>query len=137
MTGPMTIDRRRFGLLGLAAGFAATSAGAQEPWRQLSPSKEVVFPDLNALAYGPKVGIRFEGQSALVIGTCVELSVGGMTIRSAHVPCMDEIFEIAVLPPEPGGVYQPLHARVQVRRCHGLAQAGLYEMGVEIVEIIK
>lgn len=32
MTGPMTIDRRRFSLLGLAAGFAATSASAQEPW---------------------------------------------------------------------------------------------------------
>ncbi len=32
MTSPITIDRRRFGLLGLAAGFAATSASAQEPW---------------------------------------------------------------------------------------------------------
>ena len=86
---------------------------------------------------GCKVGIKLKNVAALIVGTCVELSVGGMTIRSAHVPCMDEIFEIAVLPPEPGGVYQPLHARVQVRRCHGLAQAGLYEMGVEIVEIIK
>jgi hypothetical protein len=72
---------------------------------------------------GCKVGIRFEGQSALVIGTCVELSVGGMTI--------------AVLPPEPGGAYQPLHARVRVRRCHGLPQPGLYAMGVEIIEVIK
>lgn len=50
---------------------------------------------------------------------------------------MDEVFEIAVLPPEPGGVYQPLHARVRVRRCDGLAQPGLYAMGVEIVEVIK
>ena len=49
----------------------------------------------------------------------------------------DEVFEIAVLPPEPGGVYQPLHARVRVRRCDGLAQPGLYAMGVEIVEVIK
>ena len=86
---------------------------------------------------GCKVGIKLKNVAAPIVGTCVELSVGGMTIRSAHVPCMDEIFEIAVLPPEPGGVYQPLHARVQVRRCHGVAQAGLYEMGVEIVEIIK
>ena len=86
---------------------------------------------------GCKVGIRFEGQSALVIGTCVELSVGGLTIHSSHVPRMDEVFEIAVLPPEPGGVYQPLHARVRVRRCVGLAQPGLYAMGVEIVEVIK
>ena len=50
---------------------------------------------------------------------------------------MNEIFEIAVLPAGPGGVYQPLHARVQVRRCDGLAQPGLYAMGVEIVEVIK
>ena len=86
---------------------------------------------------GCKVGIRLSGQSALVIGTCVELSVGGMTIHSSHIPRMDEIFEIAVLPPEPGGAYQPLHARVQVRRCHGLPQPGLYAMGVEIIEVIK
>ena len=31
----------------------------------------------------------------------------------------------------------PLHARVRVRRCHGLEQAGIYEMGVEILEIIR
>ena len=60
---------------------------------------------------GCKVGIRLEGQAAPVVGTCVELSVGGLTIHSSHVPRMDEVFEIAVLPPEPGGVYQPLHAR--------------------------
>jgi len=26
---------------------------------------------------------------------------------------------------------------VRVRRCHGLPEGGLYEMGVEIVEVIK
>ena len=86
---------------------------------------------------GCKVGIRLDGQAAPVVGTCVELSVGGLTIPSSHVPRMDEVFEIAVLPPEPGGVYQPLHAGVRVRRCDGLAQPGLYAMGVEIVEVIK
>jgi hypothetical protein len=30
----------------------------------------------------------------------------------------------------------PLHARVRVRRCHGL-DGGLYEMGVEIVDVIR
>ena len=85
---------------------------------------------------GCKVGIKLAG-AAPVVGTCVELSVGGMTIDSTHVPRMDEVFEIAVLPPEPGGHYQPLHARVRVRRCHGLAQAGIYAMGVEIVEVIR
>jgi hypothetical protein len=85
---------------------------------------------------GCKVGIRFEGQSALVIGTCVELSVGGMTIHSNHVPRMDEVFELAVLP-RAGRRLPALHARVRVRRCHGLPQPGLYAMGVEIIEVIK
>jgi hypothetical protein len=50
---------------------------------------------------------------------------------------MDEVFEVAVLPADSGGTYMPLHARVRVRRCHGLEQAGVYEMGVEIIEIIR
>lgn len=86
---------------------------------------------------GCKVGIKLRDVEAPVVGTCVELSVGGLTIHSRHVPRMDEVFEIALLPPEPGGVFQPLHARVRVRRCHGLAQPGMYEMGVEIVEVIR
>lgn len=86
---------------------------------------------------GCKVGIKLAHQAQPVVGTCVDLSVGGLTIRSTHVPQMDEVFEIAVLPPEPGGRFLPLHARVRVRRCHGLEEAGLYEMGVEIVDIIK
>ena len=86
---------------------------------------------------GCKVGIRLDGQSAPVIGTCVELSVGGLTIHSSHVPRMNEIFEIAVLPAGPGGVYQPHHARVQERRSDGLAQPGLYALGVEFIDVIK
>ncbi|GLT23097.1 MULTISPECIES: PilZ domain-containing protein [Zoogloea] len=86
---------------------------------------------------GCKVGIKLPHSTQAVVGTCVDLSVGGLTIRSTHVPQMDEVFEIAVLPPDMGGPFQPLHARVRVRRCHGLEQAGLYEMGVEIVDIIK
>ncbi len=86
---------------------------------------------------GCKVGIKLEDAAAPVVGTCVELSVGGLTIHSTHIPRMDEVFEIAVLPPEPGGSFLPLHARVRVRRCHALGQAGLYAMGVEIVEVIK
>ena len=38
---------------------------------------------------------------------------------------------------KPGGAWQALHARVRVRRCHGLPEGGLYEMGVEIVDVIK
>jgi len=86
---------------------------------------------------GCTVGIKLRHGVAPVVGTCVELSVGGLTLHSPHVPRMDEIFEIVVLPPEPGGSFRPLHARVRVRRCHALPQAGLYEMGVEIVEVIR
>lgn len=86
---------------------------------------------------GCKVGIKLAGVAAPVVGDCVELGVGGMTIHSRHVPRMDEVFEVAVLPPENGKPFMPLHARVRVRRCHGLEQAGIYEMGVEILEIIR
>ncbi|MDD3352790.1 PilZ domain-containing protein [Zoogloea sp.] len=86
---------------------------------------------------GCKVGLKFRGHAAPVVGDCIELSVSGMTIHSRHVPQMDEVFEVAVLPPEHGGPFQPLHARVRVRRCHNLGPSGLYEMGVEIIEIIR
>jgi hypothetical protein len=86
---------------------------------------------------GTRVGIKLPGNASAIVGTCIELGVGGMTIHSSHVPRMDEVFEVAVLPPEQGGAYMPLHARVQVRRCDGLEEAGVYEMGVEIIEIIK
>ena len=75
-------------------------------------------------------------QNQRFVGDCIELGVGGMTIHSTHVPRMDEVFEVAVLPPEHGGPFMPLHARVRVRRCHGL-EGGLYEMGVEIVDVIR
>ncbi len=86
---------------------------------------------------GTKVGIKLPGNASAIVGTCIELGVGGMTIHSSHIPRMDEVFEVAVLPPEQGGAYMPLHARVRVRRCDGLEQAGLYEMGVEIIEVIR
>ena len=47
---------------------------------------------------GCKVAIRVEGTREPVVGVCVELSVGGMTIQSSHVPRMDEVFELVVLP---------------------------------------
>ena len=86
---------------------------------------------------GCKIGIKAPGGGEPVVGICTALSVGGMTIQSGHVPRMGEVFEVAVLPPELGGSFMPLHARVQVRRCDGLEEAGRFEMGVEIVEIIK
>jgi hypothetical protein len=86
---------------------------------------------------GCKVGIKVPGGGETIVGVCTNLSVGGMTIQSGHVPRMGEFFEVAVLPPESGGSFMPLHARVQVRRCNALEEAGRYEMGVEIVVIIK
>ena len=54
---------------------------------------------------GCKVGIKLPHSTQAVVGTCVDLSVGGLTIRSTHVPQMDEVFEIAVLPPDMGGPF--------------------------------
>lgn len=86
---------------------------------------------------GCRVGIKPAGASTPIVGACTEIGVGGMTIEVLYVPQMDEVFDVAVLPAEQGGAYTPLHARVRVRRCHALDEAGLYEIGLEIIEVIK
>jgi len=50
MPGPMTIDLRCFGLLGLAAGLVATRASAQEP-RPNRPGRIVPAKGYEALSF--------------------------------------------------------------------------------------
>ncbi|WP_179958229.1 PilZ domain-containing protein [Chitinimonas arctica] len=71
-------------------------------------------------------------------GTCIDLSVGGLTVHSDFVPRPGEILEVTVMPPRTNGLpSQPMTARVKVRRCHEL-EAGLrYEIGLEIVQILE
>lgn len=71
----------------------------------------------------------------VVEAECVELSVGGMTLRAGYVPGESELVTVEVPAPAGGLARPPLVARVRVRRCHQVAQ-GRYEIGVEIVEIV-
>ncbi|NTV11451.1 MAG: PilZ domain-containing protein [Zoogloea sp.] len=86
---------------------------------------------------GCKVGIKAHGMVEPVVGTCQELSVGGMTLHSTYVPRVEEVLDVVVVAHESGAMFEPLHARVRVRRCHALADGRRYAMGVEIVEILK
>ncbi|KAF0814272.1 hypothetical protein IGB42_01171 [Andreprevotia sp. IGB-42] len=72
-------------------------------------------------------------------GDCIDLSVTGMTIRSIFVPRPNEELEVCVMPPrQGGGLAAPLTARVRVVRCHEVeAGSGLYELGLEISEIVR
>ena len=69
---------------------------------------------------------------------CVEIGVGGMTLRSGYVPGEGEVVDVEVAGAEPGspGSAKPLRARVAVKRCHML-EPGRYELGVQIIEVLS
>ena len=66
---------------------------------------------------------------------CVELSVGGMTLRAAYVPGEAEILEVAVSSPGGPSAVPPLVTRLEVKRCHALRN-GLYEIGGTTVRVV-
>ncbi|MCC4115511.1 PilZ domain-containing protein [Aromatoleum toluclasticum] len=69
-------------------------------------------------------------------GECVEISVGGMTLRAPYVPGQAEVLEVTVAVPGNGSVARPpLVARLEVKRCHALGQ-GLYEIGGTTVRVV-
>ncbi|THF54997.1 PilZ domain-containing protein [Pseudothauera rhizosphaerae] len=63
---------------------------------------------------------------------CVELSVGGMTLRSTYVPGEAEVLRVSVSSPTGAA---PLVARLEVKRCHALG-GGRYEIGGAIVQVL-
>ena len=67
---------------------------------------------------------------------CVNLSVGGMTLRAAYVPAEAEVIEVAVA--SPGGALSrpPLVTRIEVRRCHAHGN-GLYEIGGATLRVVE
>tara|TARA_R110002049_G_scaffold59920_13_gene161737 strand:- start:2265 stop:2573 length:309 start_codon:yes stop_codon:yes gene_type:complete len=86
------------------------------------------------LQMGSPARILFD-DAAPVDAECVELSVGGMTLRSAYVPGEAEVLTVEVYSP-PGGLERPpLIAHLRVKRCH-MVSPGDYEVGGEIVEVI-
>ncbi|AYH45494.1 PilZ domain-containing protein [Azoarcus sp. DN11] len=69
-------------------------------------------------------------------GECVEIGVGGMTLRAPYVPGEAEVLEVMVAVPGSGSVARPpLVARLAVKRCHALGQ-GLYEIGGTTVRVV-
>lgn len=87
------------------------------------------------MAMGSAARILFEHAQA-VEAECVELSVGGMTLRAGYVPGEGEVLLVEILCPDSGLPRPPLLARVAVRRCHSV-EPGLYEIGGAIVEIVS
>ncbi len=83
---------------------------------------------------GSAAWIRLDDTSEME-ASCVELSVGGMTLHSAYVPGESEEFEVRVESPEGRVSRPPLVVRVIVRRCNAIDD-GLYEIGVETVQIV-
>lgn len=69
--------------------------------------------------------------------TCIELSVGGMTLHTRYVPAASEVIEVMVASPGSGSAVlrPPLHAKLRVLRCHPLGD-GRYELGGEIVTVL-
>ena len=79
--------------------------------------------------------IHVPGSVQPVAARCTDLAVGGLTLQSSYVPRAGEEFRAEVSSPDQRRVFEPLNARVIVRRCHQI-ESGDYEMGVEIIEIL-
>ncbi|MBW7860022.1 MAG: PilZ domain-containing protein [Rhodocyclaceae bacterium] len=83
---------------------------------------------------GSRARILLDGGD-VIDAECVELSVSGMTLRADFVPGQSEIIEVEVVPPATGLERPPLVVRLEVRRCHMVAQR-VYEIGGAIVKIL-
>jgi hypothetical protein len=86
------------------------------------------------IPFGSRATIRLE-HGECVEAECVELSVGGMTLRAGYVPGESEVVTVEIPAPAGGLERPPLVVRVQVKRCHQVRQ-GWYEIGAEIVHIV-
>ncbi|MDR3426454.1 MULTISPECIES: PilZ domain-containing protein [Silvimonas] len=85
-----------------------------------------------------EVKLRFHDHSPSQYGTCTDLSVGGLTVRTSYVPQLDEVFDIVVMPPPVGGGSRtPFAATVKVRRCHEIERGKEYELGLEITQVLQ
>jgi hypothetical protein len=83
---------------------------------------------------GCNAWIKPAGKSPLE-AECIELGVGGMTLRSGYVPGEGETLEVQVSPLPGAKGAAPLRATVQVKRCHE-AEPGRFEIGVAILQVL-
>ena len=76
------------------------------------------------------------GNGEIIPAECVDISVGGMTLRAPYVPAEAEVLEVAIA--SPGGAVSrpPLVTRLEVRRCHALGN-GRYEIGGTTVRVVE
>jgi len=82
--------------------------------------------------------IRTDGIGPAFYGQCKDLSVGGMTLHSSFVPRPDEMVEVTLVPPRSGGAAPaPMVVKAKVRRCHELEREKVYEIGLEIIEVVS
>lgn len=86
------------------------------------------------IPFGSQARIRLP-HGEVVDAECVELSVGGMTLRAGYVPGESEQVVVEVPAPAGGLSRPPLVVRVRVCRCH-MVSRGWYEIGAEIIEIV-
>lgn len=84
---------------------------------------------------GISARIHVPGQLHPIEARCTDLAVGGLTLRSAYVPRAGEVLRVEVSSPGDRRQFEPLNARVLVRRCHQ-AEPGDFEIGVEIVDVL-
>lgn len=68
---------------------------------------------------------------------CIEIGVGGMTLRAAYVPGENEVIHVIVLGPENSLVSSrpPLVSKLEVTRCNAIGD-GVYEIGGRIVRVV-
>ncbi len=71
-----------------------------------------------------------------IAAECIELSVGGMTLRADYVPGQSEILRVEIVSPTERLERPSLVARIEVRRCHML-EDGRYEIGGAIIEVLE
>lgn len=83
---------------------------------------------------GSAARLIIEGGAAIE-AECVDISVGGMTLRGNYVPGEGEVLIVEVPTPTTGLPRPPLVARVEIKRCHQISEE-LYEMGGAIIEVI-
>lgn len=86
------------------------------------------------LTMGSEARLVFEG-GHVIDAECVDISVGGISLRANYVPGEAEVLIVEVPAPTVGYPRPPLVARVEVRRCHQVG-SDLYEIGGAIVDII-
>ncbi len=67
---------------------------------------------------------------------CLEIGTGGLTLESRYVPRVAEVLDVLVRQPDGGVDRPPLHARVEVKRCHK-TESGDYQLGAQILQVLK